>query len=125
MLVGSDAPGAMVLHYQGQATAVNGLNLLSLRSKHFADPLENKFELSAEWTWAKYELGKDGSLLLSCVTNEGMSHAIAAGTLVGVVTTGGGARVTDTPAKVIAYLAQSKDKTLWSVLERLHPLKTP
>ena len=125
VLVGTDAPGAMVLHYQGHAASFGNLNLLGLRSKRFPDPLREKFELSADWIWVKYALGSDGALQLSWVTSEGMSKAIAIGALKGSLTKAGVARVSDSPTKIVTYLASATDTNLWSAFEPLRRLPTP
>ncbi len=70
VLVGGDDKTAAVLHYQARAS---GGKYLSLRAKTFADPLTSDFQLSPSWTFAKYEIGKDGTLSLYWLSEEGLA----------------------------------------------------
>ena len=116
VLVGYDDNETTVFDYRGIATESNGVKLLSLHSKT-AD------KLSKDWIVAKYELGKDDSLLLSFLSNEAAGKAISAKRLKGSLAKTGEAHVSDTAAHVLAFVSSAD--AVWSPLPPVKRLAAP
>jgi hypothetical protein len=101
--------GLMTLAYQASTSTVGGKTYLNLKSKHFTDALENKYELSPNYILVRYEFGKDGSLSLAYLVDEEVKKAIEAGTLHGEV--GKTIVLDDDVPALTTFLAKADDKT--------------
>ncbi len=119
VLVGDNGKdGAGVLHYQGHVSEGGYLNL---REKTFADPTADPFELSKTWLLGRYDIGADGTLVLSWMGDELVGEAIAAGKLAGA-----GKEINDKPAAILAFIKRSDAKALWTPLDmKFTKLKRP
>src|SRR5262245_29523811 len=77
--------GAFVLHWQAFPTTLGGKTYLNLQRKIFTDRYAEKFDLSSSFIFARYAVGKDGSVSLWTVEEDPLKQAIAAHTLDGEV----------------------------------------
>jgi hypothetical protein len=77
--------GAFVLHWQAFPTTLGGKTYLNLQRKTFPDRYGEKFDLSPGFIFARYAVGKDGSITLWQMQEEPLKAAIAAHALDGEV----------------------------------------
>lgn len=112
VLVGeTDGQGNAVMHYQGHATVVGANTYLSLRAKSFPNPLTDDYVLAPQYIFVKVDVAKDGGVSLAWMDDKPVSEAIAAGKLKGTKST-----IADDADNIIAFIAASDPKILWSPL---------
>lgn len=128
ILIGHDGQkGAMVLHYEGFPTQIGTGSYLNLKAKTFDDMFEQRYTLSPNYIFAKYEIAKDGALTLSVMHDGPATKAIRKKEIDGKVSEGGeaagigsitghGTLLTADSAKLSAWISKSTDPELFDVL---------
>ena len=117
VLVVDDSPkGAVVLTYDAFPTALAGKTYLNLRRKTFTDTYAEKFELSPDYIFARYEFDKSGALTLWTMDSSPVSAAVKEGKLKGKE--GDPVKLTASTEELAAFVSAAKPDELW------HPFGT-
>src|SRR6478736_7699380 len=71
--------GASVLSFDAFPSVIAGKTYLNLRNKDFKGPYAEHFEISAAYTFVRYQFAKDGSITLATMQGDPVKAAIDAG----------------------------------------------
>ncbi len=116
VLVGDDGDkGAAVIAFEGFPSEIKGRRYLNLRTRS-SGPYDADVKLGELWTFARYDVAKDGGLTIELMNDDLVAAAVKAGALAGVPTTDGATKLSSDGAALGAWIAAQDPAKLFTKL---------